>query len=42
MKVYPQPYQNPSNGGRTWDSEYRDLFDLTNSSGYGRGVAKSP
>jgi hypothetical protein len=42
MKVYPQPYQNPTQGGRTWDSEYRDLFDLTNSSGYGRGVARSP
>lgn len=42
MKVYPHPYDNPTRGGRTWDSEYRDLFDLTNSSGYGRGVARSP
>ena len=42
MKVFPQPYINPTQGGRTWDSEYRDLFDLTNSSGYGRGVARSP
>ena len=42
MKVFPQPYENPTQGGRTWDSEYRDLFDLTNSSGYGRGVARSP
>jgi hypothetical protein len=42
MKVYPHPYDNPTRGGRTWDTEYRDLFDLTNSSGYGRGVARSP
>ena len=42
MKVFPQPYENPTQGGRKWDSEYRDLFDLTNSSGYGRGVARSP
>lgn len=42
MKVFPQVYQNPTLGGRTWDTEYRDLFDLTNSSGYGRGVARSP
>ena len=42
MKVFPQPYENPTQGGRTWDSEYRDLFDLTNSSGYSRGVARSP
>ncbi len=42
MKVFPHPYENPTQGGRTWDSEYRDLFDLTNSSGYGRGVARSP
>lgn len=42
MKVFPQPYENPTQGGRRWDSEYRDLFDLTNSSGYGRGVARSP
>ena len=42
MKVFPQPYENPTIGGRTWNSEYRDLFDLTNSSGYGRGVARSP
>ena len=42
MKVFPQPYENPTQGGRIWDSEYKDLFDLTNSSGYGRGVARSP
>ena len=42
MKVFPQVYQNPTIGGRNWDSEYKDLFDLTNSSGYGRGVARSP
>ncbi len=42
MKVFPHPYENPTQGGRSWDSEYRDLFDLTNSSGYGRGVARSP
>ena len=42
MKTFPQPYLNPTNSGRRWDSDYRDLFDLTNSSGYGRGVARSP
>jgi len=42
MKVYPMPYENPTLGGRNYDSEYRDLFDLTNSSGYNRGVARSP
>jgi hypothetical protein len=42
MKVFPQIYDNPTLGGRSWDSDYKDLFDLTNSSGYGRGVARSP
>lgn len=42
MKVYPQPYLSPVLGAREYDTEYRDLFDLTNSSGYGRGVARSP
>ena len=42
MKVFPQIYDNPTQGGRTWNTEYKDLFDLTNSSGYGRGVARSP
>ena len=42
MQVYPQIYDNPTLGARTWDTEYKDLFDLTNSSGFGRGVARSP
>jgi hypothetical protein len=42
MKVFPQPYENPSYGMRDYNSEYKDLFDLTNSSGYGRGVSRSP
>ena len=42
MKVYPHPYENPTYGARDHNSEYENLFDLTNSSGYGRGVARSP
>ena len=42
MKTFPQPYQSPSYGMKDYNSEYKDLFDLTNSNGYGRGVARSP
>ena len=40
MKRMPQPYQNPTNGGREWDSDTKWLFDLVdNSSGVGRGLS---
>jgi len=40
MKRMPQPYQNPTNGSREWESETKWLFDLVdNSSGVGRGVS---
>lgn len=40
MKIMPQPYQNPTNGGRKWDSDTKWLFDLVdNSSGVGRGLS---
>ena len=40
MKILPQPYQNPTNGGREWESDTKWLFDLVdNSSGVGRGLS---
>ena len=40
MKRMPQPYQNPTNGSREWESETKWLFDLVdNSSGVGRGLS---
>lgn len=36
MKRMPQPYQNPTNGRREWESDTKWLFDLVdNSSGIG-------